>query len=77
MIQKDLERMEGFREAFFRDDEKIQRDLYYKRFATRSFLHNKINNRGVYVDYGSTEDIPEKKMHLVKAVWKFDSIELK
>ena len=36
-----------------------------------------MSNRDVYVDYGSTEDIPEKKMHSVKAVWRFDSIELK
>ena len=29
------------------------------------------------MDYGSSEDISEKKMHSVKAVWRFDSIELK
>ena len=41
------------------------------------FLHKKINNRDAYVDYGPTEDILEKKMHSVKAVWRLDSIELK
>ena len=25
----------------------------------KKFLHTKINNEGVYVDYGATEDIPE------------------
>ena len=25
----------------------------------KAFLHTKINNKGTYVDYGATEDIPE------------------
>ena len=25
----------------------------------KEFLHTKINNKGDYVDYGATEDIPE------------------
>ena len=33
---------------------KIQRGLYYEQF-----LHKKVNNKDVYVDYGATEDIEE------------------
>ena len=31
------------------------------------FLHTKINNKDVYVDYGATEDI--QTMRAVQAVW--------
>ena len=49
-IQKDLEYGRiPFREAF------IQRGA----FPDEEFLHKKINNSDVYVDHGSTEDIPE------------------
>ena len=30
------------------------------------FLHEKINNRDVYEDYGSTKDIPEDALRLLK-----------
>ena len=33
---------------------KIQRGLYYEEF-----LHKKVNNKDVYVNYGATEDIEE------------------
>ena len=51
--------------------------LVLRAVPEKEFLHNKINNRDFYVDYDSTEDIPEKKIHTVKAVWRFDSVELK
>ena len=41
------------------------------------FLHTKINNIDVYVDYGATEDIPEDACIATQFGWRFDSIELK
>ena len=37
----------------------IERNLEEVDFAEDEFLHNKINNKDVYVDNGTTEDIPE------------------
>ena len=47
-----------------------------KDFTEEEFLHKKINNKGVYVYYGVTEDIPEDACSL-RQLWKFDSIKLK
>ena len=41
------------------------------------FLHTKIKNKDIYVDYGATEDIPEDACSLRQYRWRFDSIELK
>ena len=43
------------------------------------FLHTKINNKEVYVDYGATEDIPEDACSFRRQFygWRFDIIELK
>ena len=41
------------------------------------FLHNKINNKDVYADYGAAEDISEDACSLRQYGWRFDSIELK
>ena len=35
-----------------------------------------MNNRGIYVGYGSTEDIPKEDAFQLR-LWRFDSIELK
>ena len=43
----------------------------------KEFLHTKINNKDVYVDYGATEDSPEDACSLRQYGWRFDSIELK
>ena len=33
------------------------------------FLHTKINNKDVFVDYGATEDTPTRRCMQFKAVW--------
>ena len=38
-------------------------------FPDEEFLHTKINNKDVYVDYGATEGIPEDACRQFKAVW--------
>ena len=58
-IQKDLERMEGFSEAFIQRGWKDSERLVLQAVPNEEFQHKKINNRDVYVDYGSTEVILE------------------
>ena len=41
------------------------------------FLHTKINNKDVYVNYGVTGDIPGDACSLRQYGWRFDRIELK
>ena len=45
-------------------------------FADEELLHKEINNIDDYADYCATDDIPGK-MHVVKVVWRFYSIEEK
>ena len=59
-IQKDLERIEGFREAFIQRGWKDWERLVLRAVPDEDFLHKKINNRDIYVDYGSTENISEE-----------------
>ena len=40
------------------------------------FLHTKIKNKDIYVDYGATEDIPVDTDSLRQYGWGFDSIQL-
>ena len=59
---KDSERNEGFRplrEAFIQRAWKQSESLVLGVVPVEDFLHTKINNKGVYVDYSATEDIPE------------------
>ena len=80
---KDLERNEGFRPV--REAFNIQRawkqseSLVLRVVPDEEFLHTKINNKDVYVDYGATEDIPENACSFKRQYygWRFDSIELK
>ena len=60
MMQKDLERMEGFSEAFIQRGWKDSDRFVLRAVPDEEFLHKKISNRDVYVDYGSIEDIPEE-----------------
>ena len=59
----------------FRKDRSVQRGPYLDRMKDserlllravpdKEFLHKKINNRDVYVDYASTEYIPEDALRL-------------
>ena len=41
------------------------------------FLPTKLNNKGVYVDNGATEDIPEDACSFRRHGWRFDSIKPK
>ena len=41
-------------------------------FADEEFLHNKRNNKSVYVDYGATEDIPEIACSLRQSAGSMD-----
>ena len=47
------------REAFIQRSWKQSKSLVLGVVPDREFLHTKINDKGVYVDYGATEDIPE------------------
>ena len=74
-IQKDLERVEGFREVFNQRGWKDSERLVLRAVPNEEFLHNKISNRDVYVYYSSTEDIPEDALRLYGDL--LDSTELK
>ena len=59
---KDLKRNERYRlvrEAFIQRAWKQSQSLVLRVVPDKEFLHTKINNKGDYVDYGATEDIPE------------------
>ena len=44
-------------------------------FADEEFLHNKIKNKEVYMDYGAAKNYPRIYMQsMVKAVWSFDEL---
>ena len=51
--------MEGLREAFIQRGWKDSERLVQGAVPEEVFLHKKINNKYMYVDYGSTKDIPE------------------
>ena len=48
-----------FREAFIQRPWKQSESLVLRVVLYEEFLHTKINNKDVYVDYGATEDIPD------------------
>ena len=48
-----------------------------RAIPNEEFVYKKTNHRNIYVEYGSTEDMLEKKMHSVKAVWRFGRCGLK
>ena len=56
--------MERYREAFIRRGWKDSERLVLRAVPDEEFLHKNINNREVYVDYYSTEDIPEDECSL-------------
>ena len=62
--------MEGFMKVFIHEERKDSE----RHVLRRESLHIKINNREVYVDYHSTEDVLEDPL---KAVWRFGSIGMK
>ena len=66
--------MEGFRETFIQRGWKDSEGIVLQAAPDEEFLHEKINNRDVYVNYGTEDSIPEVAL---EAVWRFDSIELK
>ena len=77
---KDSERNEGFRpfrEAFIQKAWKQSECLVLRVVPDEEFLHTKINNKDVYVYYGTTEDIPEDACSVRRYGGKIDSIELK
>ena len=51
--------MEGFSEAFIQRGWKDSERLVLQAVPNEEFQHKKINDRDVYVDYGSTEVILE------------------
>ena len=46
-------------------------------FVNKEFLHKKINNKDVYVDYDAVEDIPEGACRWLRQYGGFYSTELK
>ena len=58
--------MEGFREASIQRGWNDSERLVPRAVAVpdEEFLHKKINNRDLYVDYGSTKDIPDNACSL-------------
>ena len=67
--------MEGHREAFFQRRWNDSERLVLGAVPDEEFLYKNINNRDIYVDYGSTEDIPEDAYSL--RLWRLDNVELK
>ena len=67
--------MEGHREAFFQRRWNDSERLLLRAVPDEEFLYKNINNRDIYVDYGSTEDIPEDAYSL--RLWRLDNVELK
>ena len=61
--------MEGFSEAFIQREWKDTDRLVLRVVPDEEFLHKKINNRDVYVDYDSTENIPEDVLRLY-GIWQ-------
>ena len=53
--------MEEFRKAFIQIGWKDLERLVLLAGPDEEFLHQKINIRDIYVDYGSREDIPREK----------------
>ena len=56
---------------------KQSESLVLRVVPDEEFLQTKKNNKGIYVDYGATEDIPEDACSLTQYSWRFDSIKLK
>ena len=73
--EKDLQWMEGYRQAFIQRRWNDSDRPVLRAVPHEEFLHKNINNRDAYLDYGSTEDIPEDACSL--RWWWFDSVELK
>ena len=65
--------MEGYREAFIQRGWNDSERLVLRVVTDEEFLHKNINNKDVYVDYGSTEDITEDAYSLM--LRRFDSVE--
>ena len=70
------DRFTPFRETFIERTWKQSVSLVLRVLADEDFLHTKINNKDVYMDYGATEDTPNDACSL-RHEWRFDSIELK
>ena len=71
------EEFRPFREAFIQRTWKQSENLVLWVVSDEKFLHNKTNNKDVYVAYDTAEDIPEDACSLRQYGWRFDSIELK
>ena len=56
---------------------KQSQSLVLRVVPDEEFLHTKINNKDVYVNYGVTGDIPGDACSLRQYGWRFDRIELK
>ena len=56
---------------------KQSESLVLRVVPDKEFLQTKKNNKGIYVDYGATEDISEDACILTQYSWRFDSIKLK
>ena len=56
--------MEGFRDAFIQRGWKDSEKLVLRPVHDEEFLHKKINNKDVHVNYGSTGSIPEDAVRL-------------
>ena len=67
--------MEGYREVFTQRRSNGPERFVLRAVPNEEFLHKYVNNRNVYVDYGSTEDIQEDAYSL--KLWRFDNAELK
>ena len=65
--------MEGYIEAFIQRGWNDSERLVLRVVTDEEFLHKNLNNKDVYVDYGSTEDITEDAYSLM--LRRFDSVE--
>ena len=70
------ERRISFKEAFIQRTWKQSKSLVLQVVPDEEFLHTKIKNKDVYVDYGAAEDIPVDTGSLRQYGRGFDSIQL-
>ena len=54
-----MEGLRPFRKAFIQRVWEQSESLVLRVIAGEEFLHNKRNSKGLYMDYGAIEDIPE------------------
>ena len=69
-------RIQTIQRVFIQRAWKQSESLVLRLVPDEEFLHSKINNKDVYLDYGATEDIPEDACSLRQYGGRFGSLVL-